>query len=377
MMKRTSPFLAGVLCLLLSSTLFAQREVSGVVTDIDNNPLTGATVLLKKLPDTILVRSMISDEKGQFVFAGIREGQYVVQLSAVGYVDLTTPSFALDSNRQSYTLAPIRLQKRETTMSGVTVRTTKPFLERQVDRTVMNVEAFLSAAGSTALEMLEKAPGVNVEEGSGISLRGKSGVVVFIDDKPTYLSGTELINYLKSLPASSLDKIEVITNPPARYDAAGNAGIINIKTKKAKTAGFNGGININYGQGMYPRTNNSFNFNYRHPRFNLFGTASYSIGNSMNDLTINRYYFYPDGSPRFTFFQHSFIRRTSWATNLRLGFDYYLSDKTTIGILTNGVTRPSTERTGNTSTVRNQAGNIDSLITANNFQDGNWKNGSV
>jgi hypothetical protein len=377
MMTRMLSFLAGMLCLLLSNTLSAQREVTGTVTDADNRPLPGTTVLLKKLPDTVLVRSMISDEKGQFVFDGIRQGAYILHLSAIGYSDAISSSFLLDSNRQAYTLAPVRLQRRETTMSGVTVRTAKPFLERQVDRTVMNVEAFLSATGSTALEMLEKAPGVNVEEGSGISLRGKSGVVVYIDDKPTYLSGTELINYLKSLPASSLDKIEVITNPPARYDAAGNAGIINIKTKKAKTAGFNGGITINYGQGMYPRTNNSFNYNYRHPRFNLFGTAAYSIGNSMNDLTINRYYFYPDGSPRFTFFQHSFIRRTSWATNLRLGFDYYLSDKTTIGILTNGITRPSTERTGNTSTVRNRAGNIDSLITANNFQDGDWKNGSV
>jgi hypothetical protein len=379
MMKRMLSFLTGMLCLFLHQTVSAQpaTEISGFIKDTDANPVSGATVLLKKLPDSALVRSLFTDEKGQYSFLSIKPGTYVLRISAVGYDDFTSPSIVINEASRLYDQKPIQLKRKETSLNAVMVKTTKPFLERQVDRTVMNVDAFLSAPASTALEMLEKAPGVNVDEGAGISLRGKPGVVVFIDDKPTYLSGTELLNYLRSLPASTLDKIEVITNPPARYDAAGNAGIINIKTKKAKTAGFNGGLNIALGQGIYFRTNNSLNFNCRHPKFNLFGTAAYAVNNNMNDLAINRYYFFPDGLPRFTFFQHSFIRRTSWASNLRIGMDYYLTNKTTIGFLANGNQRPSEERTGNTSTVRNRLSHIDSVITANNFQDGDWRNGSL
>lgn len=364
-------------CVLTSLQLHAQYRISGSIADQDSSAVSHATILLKNLQDSSVVKTMLSDSAGRFSFENLREGNYFLQVSMVSFATSFSTGIQLNATQASVVLPLINLQPGNSSLSAITVRSTKPFIERQVDRTVMNVDAFLSAAGSTALEMLEKAPGVNVDETDGISLRGKSGVMIFIDDKPTFLSGNDLVNYLKSLPASSLDKIEVITNPPARYDAAGNAGIINIRTKKSKTSGFNGGINLNYGQGKYPRANNSFNFNYRSPRFNFFGNAGYSLNNSVNDLTIKRYYFYPDGDPRFTFFQNSFIRRSSQSYNLRLGIDYYLNDKTTLGIITSGITRPSDDRTLNTSTVRNAGNDIDSSITADNRQQGKWINGTA
>ncbi len=364
-------------CVLTSLQLHAQFRISGSIADHDSRAVSHATILLKNLQDSSVVKTMLSDSAGRFSFENLREGNYFLQVSMVSFATSYSTGIQLNAAQASVVLPLINLQPGNSSLSAITVRSTKPFIERQVDRTVMNVDAFLSAAGSTALEMLEKAPGVNVDETDGISLRGKSGVMIFIDDKPTFLSGNDLVNYLKSLPASSLDKIEVITNPPARYDAAGNAGIINIRTKKSKTSGFNGGITINYGQGKYPRANNSFNFNYRSPRFNFFGNAGYSLNNSVNDLTIKRYYFHPDGDPRFTFFQNSFIRRSSQSYNLRLGIDYYLNDKTTLGIITSGITRPSDDRTLNTSTVRNAGNDIDSSITADNRQQGKWKNGTA
>lgn len=378
-MEKKTFFIAGLLCLFCTRLLMAQStaQISGWVKDADDNPVAAATVLLKKLPDSALVRSLLSNETGAYVFTNLRQGAYFVAVSATGFAEYRSAALAVDSARLSQDAGIIRLQRAERVLGAVTVKTTKPAIEKLIDRTVMNVEAFLSAPSSNALEMLEKAPGVNVDESAGISLRGKSGVAIFIDDKPSYLSGTELMNYLRSLPAGSLDKIEVITAPPAKYDAAGNAGIINIRTKKTRTAGFNGGVNLAAGQGKYPRTNNSFTFNYRNNRINFFGTAAYTLNNSVNDLTINRYYFYGDGSPRFTFFQHSFIRRAAYAANLRLGIDYTVSPKTTIGIITSGVTRPSHERTANTSTVRNAGGTVDSLIAADNFADGKWKNGTL
>ena len=364
-------------CVLTSLQLHAQFHISGSIADQDSNAVSHATILLKNLQDSSVVKTMLSDTAGRFSFENLREGNYFLQVSMVSFATSFSKNIQLSAAQAFVELPLINLQPGNSSLSAITVRSTKPFIERQVDRTVMNVDAFLSAAGSTALEMLEKAPGVNVDETDGISLRGKSGVMIFIDDKPTFLSGNDLVQYLKSLPASSLDKIEVITNPPARYDAAGNAGIINIRTKKTKTSGFNGGLNINYGQGKYPRANNSFNFNYRSSRLNFFGNAAYSLNNSVNDLTIKRYYFHPDGDPRFTFFQNSFIRRTSKAYNLRLGVDFYVNDKTTLGIITSGITRPSDDRTLNRSTVRNAGNDVDSSITADNRQQGKWKNGSA
>ncbi len=228
-------------------------------------------------------------------------------------------------------------------------------------------------AGVTALAVLENAPGVIVSSEGAVSLKGKSGVVIFIDDKHTYLSDADLTNYLKSLPSGTLDKIEIMPNPPARYDAAGNAGVINIRTKKNRSGGFNGGVNLAFGQGKYTRTNNSLNFNYRNKKINVFGTVSYSINNGFNDLDIYRYYYEGDGSLRSTFFQNSYITNTSYSTNLKIGLDYFISAKTTIGILANGILRPSDSKTINKSIVANAAGTTDSLITADNKEHIDWK----
>ncbi|MEJ7671744.1 MAG: hypothetical protein WKF59_03335 [Chitinophagaceae bacterium] len=231
------------------------------------------------------------------------------------------------------------MKQESTVLKGVSVTAKKQFIEQKIDRTVMNVDALVSNAGVTALDVLENAPGVLVSSEGAVSLKGKSGVVIFIDDKPTYLSGADLANYLRSLPSSTLDKIEIMPNPPARYDAAGNAGVINIRTKKSRSGGFTGGINLAYWQGKYARTTNSFNFNYRTQKVNVFSTASYTINNGLNDPDLYRYYFKSNGSLRSTFFQNSFIRNTSYSTNIKLGVDYFLSPKATIGILVNGIIR--------------------------------------
>src|SRR5689334_5607433 len=117
-------------------------------------------------------------------------------------------------------------------LQAVTVKSQRPPVERKIDRVVVNADAMLTAAGSTAIDLLEKSPGVSIDNNGVISLQGKNGVVIFVDDKPTYLSGTDLENYLRSLPASSIDVIEIMTNPPAKYDAAGGGGVINIRLKR-------------------------------------------------------------------------------------------------------------------------------------------------
>src|SRR6186713_3614802 len=173
-------------------------------------------------------------------------------------------------------------------LKEVTVVSRRPLVEQKIDRTVVNVEASVTNVGSSALEVLEKSPGITVDRDGNISLKGKEGVIVLIDNRPTYLSGPDLANLLRSMQASQLDQIEIMTNPPAKFDAAGNAGVINIKTKKSKQFGYNGSISSTWSQGRYPKVSESFIFNYRKNKLNLFTTLGYNYRKNWQDLDIQR-----------------------------------------------------------------------------------------
>ena len=134
-------------------------------------------------------------------------------------------------------------------MATVTVVAKRPLVEQKIDRTVVNVEASATNVGASALEVLEKSPGISVDKDGNISLKGKDGVVVLVDGRPTQLGAADLANYLKGMHANQLDQIEIMTNPPAKFDASGNAGVINIKTKKNKQFGYNGSVSLGYGYG--------------------------------------------------------------------------------------------------------------------------------
>jgi outer membrane cobalamin receptor len=165
----------------------------------------------------------------------------------------------------------VLLPAKAAALQDVIVKTTRPLIEQEIDKTVVNVGSMISSATSNTLEVLEKTPGVTVGSNGEISLNGRGGVLVLIDGRATYMSAQDLASYLKSLPGSLLDKIELMDNPPARYDAAGN-GIINIKFKKNKIAGYTGNISMGHTQGRYGRSNNAINLNYNRKKFNLFGS---------------------------------------------------------------------------------------------------------
>lgn len=361
---------------IASTFVYAQSglKLSGKITAADKKPLAGATVYLNRAADSLLIKTALADATGDYLFENLKKGEYKLSITMVGHTSYKSELIQLDQDK---TLPTITLQPGGTMLKEVSVTSQKALIEHQIDRTVVNVDALISNAGSTAMDVLEKSPGVIVEQGGTISLKGKNNVQIFIDGKPTYLSGTDLENYLRSLPASTIDQVELMTNPPAKYDAAGNGGVINIKTKKSKVKGFNGGINLSYQQGIYGRTNNSFNFNYRNNKFNLFGNLGYSTGNNYNDLDINRHFLNNDGSIASNFLQNSFIRRTSKNYNVKIGLDYYASDKTTFGIGFTGLTNPGNVRTINVSKLSNAANVPDSTIIANNKEHSNFKNGSI
>ena len=195
-------------------------------------------------------------------------------------------------------------------------------IEQKIDRTVVNVEASVTSVGNSALEVLEKSPGVTVDKDGNISLKGKSGVQVYIDGRPSYLSGADLANLLRSMTASQLEQIEIMTNPPAKYDAAGNSGVINIKTKKNKQFGYNGSLTTGYTQGRYPRFNESGNFSYRNGKVNFFTNLSYNRNHRGEDLYITRNFRDQSSKQIVSIFdQASFMTNSRHFASAKLGLD--------------------------------------------------------
>ncbi|MCK7553885.1 TonB-dependent receptor [Chitinophaga sedimenti] len=216
-------------------------------------------------------------------------------------------------------------------LKEVSVTARRPFIEQKADKMVVNVENSIVATGGTAMEVLEKAPGVQVDKDDNISMKGKGGVIVMIDGKPSNMSSQDVAQLLKNMPSSNIDQIELIANPSAKYDAAGNAGIINIKLKKNKAYGSNGNINLAYGQGDLPKANGSINLNHRNARVNVFGSYNYNYNRNFEDLSIYRESM--DAGKQVVFDGHSYMDKTSHSHSGKLGLDYFLNKNHTIGVM--------------------------------------------
>jgi len=302
---------------------------------------------------------------------------FIMAISAIWLCIVPTVLNAQSDTQKSKTDTTKKLIDSAKVLKEVSISTKKAFSVRKLDRVVVNVDALISNAGTSALEVLEKSPGIQVDQNGTISLKGKSNVAIFIDDKPTYLSGEDLQNYLKSLPSSSLEQIEIMTNPPARYDAAGNGGVINIRTKKGTTRGLNGGFTVAINQGKMTRSPNSFNLNLRDGKMNYFTNLSYSYNHSFTDLDINRRYKNEDGTTKSFFNQNSFFDRKGNAGNLKIGADYYQTKSTTWGVVLTGLGRKSTQENNNTSKLLNPSSILDSTITARNIDKIKFYNGGI
>lgn len=352
-----------------------QATIKGIVKDADKKPLPFANVALHKVKDSVLVKVVVTEENGAYEFENLAANGYYIAISYIGLKNYRSEGFELVAN-QNLQVPDIELV-RNANLQEVTVTYRKPFAEKEIDRVVINPDALIGNAGTTALEVLEKSPGVQVELDGSLKLKGKNGVVVFVDDKPTYMSADALASFLRSMPSSSIESIEIMTNPPAKYDAAGNAGVINIRLKKTTLRGWNGGINLAVGQGFYSRTNNSANLNYRINKFNFFGNLSYNVNNSYQDLVIERNYLRADGTTNASFRQNTFIQKEQNSGTFRLGLDYYVGKKTTMGFVVNGFYNPFLQTSPNKAVVKNAAGQVDSLINTLSVNDEKLKNGTA
>ena len=334
------------IAILFSFIIHAQNgKITGSVNDASMKGIHSATVSLLKAKDSSVTKFVATGKDGEYEFLSIADGKYFVSVSSVGYAKVASAPFEISSSNSTINVPALVVSEQIKDMGGVTVTAKKPFIEARPDKTIVNVDASPTSAGATVLELLEKSPGITVDNDGNISLRGKAGVIIMIDGKPTYLSSTDLANLLKNMPASQLEQIEIMTNPSAKYDAAGNSGIINIKTKKGRASGFNGSIMavittsfFKAGDALYvtPKSQNSINFNYRKNKFNFFGNYNPNVYNGRGNLNIERRFFddngniagYSDIATRFKFGNNNH--------SLKVGVDFFADKKNTFGVVASG-----------------------------------------
>ncbi|MBI1341430.1 MAG: TonB-dependent receptor [Terrimonas sp.] len=342
-------------------TLAAEaQKVKGSAKDESGKALSAANATLRKANDSSIVKIGVTNNSGNYEFSNIQPGKYFVNLSFVGYLPKNTAVFEVPGTGE-VTAPEVQLEKQSKDLQNVTISSKKPMIEVKADKMVVNVEGTINAAGNDALELLRKSPGVVLDKDDNISLSGKNGVQIYIDGKPSPLSGADLTAYLKSLQSSQIESIEIITNPSAKYDAAGNAGIINFRLKKNKTFGTNGSVNAGYNIGVYPKYNGSLALNHRDQNINVFGSYNYYNGKNYNQ---NRFYREQLDT---VFNQRNNMTSRNKSHGFKAGVDYFINKKSTIGVLINGNIGESEMRSDSRTPITYKpTGVIDRILTANN-----------
>lgn len=356
---------------LVTSTLISQaQQINGLVKDENGTALNGATVSLLKENDSSTVKLAITKVNGSYVFAGIKAGSYRVMATNIGFKAAFSPAFSFGTSEM--TVPEIKLVKVTGDLANVTVVASRPIVEVKADKMILNVEGTINAVGSTALELLRKSPGVLLDQDDNISLAGKNGVQVYIDGRVTPLSGPDLANYLKTLQSSQIEAIELITNPSAKYDAAGNAGIINIRLKKNKSLGANGSVNAGWYIGITAKYNTGASLNYRNKSINIFSTYSFNYGPTEQKMDVTRTVL--DS----LFDQRGTIRQVGRAHNFKVGADYSINKKNSIGVMLNGtLADPEFSNYSKTLISNSTTNTVDRILIADNKNDLKRNNANI
>ncbi|MFD2164330.1 outer membrane beta-barrel protein [Paradesertivirga mongoliensis] len=354
------PALCVIIMLASANNTQAQnKSISGKVTDEKRAAAEFVTVALLKARDSALLKTSLTDALGIYKFDISDTVDLLISVTAVGYEKAFSKPISKSSGN-TVEVPVIALQRASKSLKEVTVTIKKPFVERRADKLIVNVEGSAVAEGNTALEVLRKAPGVSLDKDDNISMNGKNSVLVMIDGKPTYMSNADLANMLRAMQSTQIETIELITNPSAKYDAAGNGGIINIKTKRDKSMGVNGSINLGSGYGRTSKYNGSTNLNFRKGKINLFGNYNYSNRGSKSDFELNRKV---TAAGIITNFEQNNVWNARRNNNgYKAGIDLFLNKNTTIGVLVNGYNNSADEKTASGTSIFNQVSAVDSAI---------------
>lgn len=387
-MNKSIPFLIWLTALsLFSLSCFGQTaHMQGTIRAENGQAVEIATVTLHRAADSVVVKAEFSDATGLFQFPLPTAGRYRVSASQVGYertwsdiVTVTTDGVDLP--------ALVLKPSQQTTLKEVKVVGQKPLYERLADRTVVNVEGSSLAAGNTSLDILSRSPGVTIDNNDNLALRGRQNVLVLIDGRRQPMSGTELADYLRNLPADQLKSIELITNPPAKYDAQGTAGIISINLRKDQRLGTNGTLQASYGRSQYDKYTAGVTLNNRRKlsavsSINLFGSYTYANRDGVALLDIHRDFFSLGVNREQQLIgssdQANRVLIKSLAHTVRAGLDYTLSKQTVLGVVVSGQQSRTPNQLGlNQTSLYNASGQITDTYDARNVRNFVSPNGAV
>ncbi len=317
-------------CLIIAQLSFAQNAtISGSILDNTSVPIEFANVMLLNAADSTLYKGGLTEDAGKYHFEDVNAGSYIIHSSMVGFGQVYSDQITVDRNTTIEVPALTLSQGVE--IEQVIVTAKKPFIELKADKMVVNVANSAVNAGNTALEVLEKSPGVIVDNNNNISLRGKQGVLVTINGKNQYMSSDQIARLLETMPSTNIESIEIITNPSAKHDAEGNSGIINIVLKKNEKIGSNGNISSSLRQGWKTSHFHNLDLNYRSEKINIYGGGEYYNWGWKQELNLLRDIPFDGGSTIFD--QASIMDEEGDGYNAKIGFDWNINKNTTLSLL--------------------------------------------
>ncbi len=299
----------------------------------DNFPIPNAKVEIITHLNEKTIWLGATNEKGQISAHLSEKGSYYYKISSLGFISHGPIQFEFQGQSLNF---DVKLKTEVQTLNAVNITEKQEIIERRDGKMIVNIEKSPSLAGANVLEVLERSPGVMLDRNGNLTLQGRNSVLVLIDDKPTYLGASELNSLLSSMNAAQISQIEIINNPTAKYDANGNAGIINIKTKKNKQAGINGNLSLNIGTGKYLKNNENLLLNLKKSKINTTLNFLNAYNKGFMQIGALRSYLGNDGQVRSYLNQPSLLGSVNKNNNLRFGLDYLASEKHILGLTFNG-----------------------------------------
>ena len=367
-------YFAPIIILLFCQHSMFATAITGSVLNEENKPLEFVSVTIHAI-DSTLIAGDITNAAGEFHIALNDMNASYIQFHMIGFMKY---SMKLDLNLsdKEIQLNPITLLEATETLDEVTIVEKRPFIERHLDKLIVNVKNSIVDAGSNAFEVLEKAPGIFIDQEGGLSLNGQGGVRVMIDGKPARMSGPDLASFLQSMPTDAVDKLEIISNPSAKYDAEGTSGIINIVRNREAGLGTNGSYNISYGRGMHHRFNTGIQLNHRTKKSNIFGNYNLGYNERLNHLLTYRR-FSSNGQLTNIFDQDATLIIGTKSHTSTVGYDYYVNKKTTVGFLVAGHIRNFNPKGDGISNILDANQTFTGGFSSTNRSTDTWGNYSI
>lgn len=322
-----------LLFIFINAVSYSQNFVKGSICDSTKTPVAYCSMALLSAKDSVQVKGNISDSAGYYVFEKVKSGNYFIKFSAVGFKSANTATFTVDSISQ-LTLEPQVLKTEGVNLKEVSVAVYKPAIEFKSGMVIMNVENDLLAKGNTVLELLKRIPGVIIDAQNNITINGVGGARFLIDDRLQQMPAPQVVDMLSGMSADAVSKIELIKNPPARYDAAGTGGLINIVTKRAKVKGYNGNISFGASKGKKFRFGPWGSFNYKSNKLSIFTNLSYGNWDGLNEQVFRRTLITTNGTESIN--TDGTLESWQKVFSFNGGVEYDLTKKTVIGFYING-----------------------------------------